>query len=116
MKKVCFVVVLLISCILGMSNIIEASEVPIENEVIATLLTPHIINAIHEQYGEYRQFDLFNTKILNIRKAPNGEFDFAVSVYVETFVGPHNPPYGYDTLLFEVTPSFVKLERYEHRD
>jgi hypothetical protein len=42
--------------------------------------------------------------------------DYEVVIQVETFEGPHNPPYGLETITFYVRYGQVELINFEHRD
>lgn len=98
------------------SNAYAESSVPYtappKDELIIILLYPHIADAIVKQYGEGKLFQ--NEEVLSVKQAPNGENTFTVRIYLQTFTGPHNPPYGNDILTFTVSPFGVTLDKYEH--
>ncbi|MDQ0175388.1 DUF3888 domain-containing protein [Bacillus chungangensis] len=92
-----------------------------------TLLNPYVYKIISEKVGPDRSYDLFNVKILDIKRnipgrtekekeINKGVFDFTVKVQYKTFYGPHNPPYGLETLTLRITPSGVKLINFKHQD
>jgi hypothetical protein len=39
-----------------------------------------------------------------------------VTVQVQTFEGAHNPPYGEETITFQINGSQIKVVDYKHRD
>lgn len=82
-------------------------------QVLLRLLLPPARDAIAEYYGEPRQY--WEDRIVSIRKVP-GTPDYEVVMQVETFFGPHNPPYGLETMTFYVSYGSLELKRFEHRD
>ena len=54
-----------------------------------------------------------NEAILSIEKL-QGTFKFIIRV--ETFVGPHNPPYGIETMIITQDNSEVKVIDFHHQD
>ncbi|MGG1660608.1 DUF3888 domain-containing protein [Brevibacillus sp. NRS-1366] len=75
-----------------------------------------ISKAISQYYGSgklwYRGFE----KVLSIEKDET-HFIFFVTVQVTTFEGPHNPPYGEETIRFRIKGGGeVEQIGYEHRD
>ena len=86
------------------------------DSVILILLSPYIDKAIDEYYGEFRQNALYDAKIDLIER--NGtDFSYTVTVSVPTFDGPHNPPYGLETIVFSLKPGGkVTTLDYRHTD
>lgn len=82
---------------------------------ILILLYPHIDKAIQDYYGEPTQSALYDATVNFVLKA-NSNFQYRISVSVPTFHGPHNPPYGLETMTFLVKPGEVVLEEYIHKD
>lgn len=85
---------------------------PPKDGLIIALLYPHIADAIVKQYGEGKLFQ--NEEVLAVKQDPSGGNTFIVTVFFQTFTGPHNPPYGNDTLTFTVSAIGVTLDKYEH--
>ncbi|MCA1028884.1 DUF3888 domain-containing protein [Cytobacillus kochii] len=92
-----------------------------------TLLNPYVYKIINEKVGTDRSYDLFDAKIISIKRNVPGEtpeekevnkgvYDFTVKVQYRTFVGAHNPPLGLETLTLRVTPNGVKLLDFNHKD
>ena len=82
--------------------------------VILDLLYQSTAAAVAEHYGEPTQF--WHPEILSIQKVSDSQ-GHEVVIQVETFQGPHNPPYGLETITFYVSPTGQpQLVRYNHRD
>ncbi len=86
----------------------EAAE-----QTLLRLLAELARNAIEDYYGERRQY--WRDEILRVQKVPNSAF-YLVVMRVETFYGPHNPPYGFETMTFYIGYGKVRLEKFEHQD
>ena len=80
-------------------------------QVLLRLLYAPAQEAIAEYYGEPRQY--WEGKILSVQK---GAPYYEVVMQVETFYGPHNPPYGIETMTFGIAAGKVKLQKFEHQD
>ncbi|MBQ8197935.1 MAG: DUF3888 domain-containing protein [Lachnospiraceae bacterium] len=88
---------------------VEAAE-----QVILDLLYQPTAAAVAEYYGEPTQF--WHPEILSIQKVSDSR-GHEVVIQVETFHGPHNPPYGLETMTFYVGPTGQpQLAHYDHRD
>ena len=85
------------------------------DSVIALLLYKNIDEAIQNYYGEPTQFALYDATVTNISQIDN-QFRFNVSVAVPTFHGAHNPPFGLETITFEVSTNGITLISYEHKN
>jgi len=86
----------------------EATE-----QVLLRLLYHPAFDAIKEYYGEPRQY--WKDSILSIQKVPDTTY-YEVVMQAETFYGPHNPPYGIETMTFYVSYGDVELKNFEHQD
>ena len=83
-------------------------------QVIIDLLYKPTAAAVAEYYGEPTQF--WNPEILNIQKVSDSR-NYEVVMQVETFQGPHNPPYGLETITFYVDPiGQPRMVHYDHRN
>ena len=83
-------------------------------QVILDLLYQPTAAAVAEYYEEPTQF--WHPEILSIRKVSDSR-SHEVVIQVETFQGPHNPPYGLETITYYVSPTGQPLlVRYDHRD
>lgn len=85
-------------------------------DTLLTLLTPSIDQAVRNVYGEPKQYDLFNAKIVKIERPQAGGFHFIVTVTIQTFEGAHSPPYGKDRFTFDITPEQTVLIDTKHND
>jgi len=86
------------------------------DSAIAVLLQPHIDKAIEDYFGERTQYALYDAKVDSVTQAGTN-FVFQIVITIPTFHGPHNPPYGLETMTFTVKPGgIVILEKYEHHD
>ncbi|WP_336824703.1 DUF3888 domain-containing protein [Sporosarcina sp. USHLN248] len=105
MKKLLFVMFLFIICT-ALPPSTEANQKAIPEktlqDTLLTALSPYISKAITEYYGYPKSFALYDTEILNIKRESDGGFQFTVEVQVNTFEGPLNPPYGVETIRFDV--------------
>ena len=86
---------------------LDASE-----QTLLRLLSGPVRNAIEDYYGEPRQY--WNDEIISVQKVPNSYY-YEVVMQVETFNGPHNPPYGIETMTFYISYGEVILKRFEHQ-
>jgi len=82
-------------------------------QVLLRLLFYPAFNAIEKYYGEPRRF--WKDNILSIQIVPDTPY-YEVVMQVEIFCGPHNPPYGIETMTFYVSYGYVELEGFEHQD
>lgn len=82
-------------------------------QTLLRLLFQPVHDAIEAYYGEPRQF--WNDKILSVQQVPNSPY-YEVVLQAETFYGPHNPPYGIETMTFYVKYGSVELKKFEHQD
>lgn len=93
---------------------VENSDV--ESDALLTTLSPAIGNAISGYYGQPRLYGLYDAKILKIERESEGGYSFNVTVQVKTFVGPHNPPFGIETITLAVSPGSTLVVKFQHED
>jgi len=91
------------------------SQRKLENDLLLRILSPYIDKAIENYYGESRQFDLWNAKITNIKRLEPGSFNFEITVSVTTFKGPHNPPYGLETVTIKFDDFGTHIINFNHK-
>lgn len=84
-------------------------------DTLLTALSPSINKEITNYYGYIKQYGLYDTRIDSIKREHEGGFSFMVKVKVETFEHAHNPPYGKETITFQVDPSGVKTISFIHQ-
>ena len=83
-------------------------------QVIINLLYQPTAAAVAEYYAEPTQF--WHPQILSVQRVADSR-NYEVVIQVETYQGPHNPPYGLETITFSVSPTGQpQLVRYDHRD
>lgn len=70
----------------------EQKKVFLERLVMLSF-SPLITEAVNKYYGELRGYDLQGITDLKALV-----FEHEIKIQISTFVGPHNPPYGLDTL------------------
>lgn len=80
---------------------------------LLSLLDPYISDAVDKYYGYPKQYDLWDAKILNIRKTSES-LEYEITVKVETFTGPHNPPRGIETVTILTSPMGTKVINFKH--
>lgn len=90
------------------------SKGKLQTDFILRLLSPYIDKAIKNYYGEIRQYGLWNAKIINIKRLEPGSFNFEATVSVITFTGPHNPPYGLETITIRFGGENVDIIDFKH--
>lgn|GEM_PF-2868481 len=78
------------------------------NEALLSMLYPYITSSVEEHFGVERRFDLFDAKVISIKK-PSEKFEFEIIVEVDTFTGAHNPPGGIVTITFNTSPYGTKV-------
>ncbi|CAM3248614.1 DUF3888 domain-containing protein [Filibacter tadaridae] len=117
-KKLWFVLSICLFIILIQSNVTNAKQNKLNNKLlidtVITLLDPHISEAVENYYGYHKSYGLYDTKIIGITRKDEGGFKFKVKVQVNTFEAAHNPPYGKETILFEVDIDKVKVIQFIH--
>ena len=92
------------------------SELPQDavEQVILRLLHQPVKEAVNDYYDGPRQY--WRQEVLSVQKVPQSPY-YEVVIRVETFSGPHNPPYGLETMTFHVGPlDAVQLVNFDHRD
>ena len=92
------------------------SELPQDavEQVILRLLHQPVKEAVNDYYDGPRQY--WEQKVLSVQKVPQSPY-YEVVIRVETFYGPHNPPYGLETMTFYVGPlDAVRLVDFDHQD
>ena len=83
-------------------------------QIILRLLHQPVREAVNDYYDGSRQY--WRQEILSVQKVPQSPY-YEVVIRVETFYGPHNPPYGLETMTFYVGPlDAVQLVNFEHQD
>ncbi len=86
------------------------------DSAIAVLLQPHLDSAIEDYFGKRTQYALYDAKVDRISQVGT-DFIFQIVITVPTFHGPHNPPYGLETMTFTIkSGGIVILDKYEHKD
>lgn len=82
-----------------------------------TLLNENASKVILDRIGQSgMSYALSDAKIIKIERPEPGGFEFITTVRFHSFTGPHNPPYGTETLTYEITPFGAKLLHYHHVD
>lgn len=83
-------------------------------QVILRLLHQPIREAVNDHYDGLRQY--WKQEVLSVEKVSQSPY-YQVIIQVETFCGPHNPPYGLETMVFRVDPmGTVQLIGFDHQD
>lgn len=94
-------------------NQIDSPE-KLQTDLLVTVFSPYISKAIENYYGEPRLFDLWDAKILSIKRLQEGSFDFETKIAVKTFKGPHNPPYGLEITTIRVDTFGIRVIDFNH--
>lgn len=83
-------------------------------DALLTTLQPYISEGIIDYYGYDKSYGLYDAKIVSIRREEKDGFSFTVEVQVNTFETAENPPYGKETMQFEISPKGIKLQEFTH--
>ncbi|MGE7946254.1 DUF3888 domain-containing protein [Lysinibacillus sp. NPDC093688] len=78
------------------------------------MISPSIDKEIIHYYGYRKQYGLYDAEILSIIRKHEGQFSFITEVQITTFEHAHDPPYGKETMTFEVRPNGVKTISFKH--
>lgn len=113
MKRVYEIIAALVVTILFICLLFSILKDRAMEQTILRLLYYPTGDAIDEYYGERRQH--MGEKVISVRQVPDTPY-YEVIIQVRTFVGPHNPPYGLETMTFYVTYGQVGLKEFEHQD
>lgn len=94
------------------------SQIPtqeyLRKRALIQALSPSIYNAIAGYYGNTKLFD--SEKIISVKQTPEGSNVYIVKIQVTTFEGPHNPPYGIETVTLQVDASGISVINFQHKD
>lgn len=83
-------------------------------QIILRLLHQPIREAVNDHYDGLRQY--WKQEVLSVEKVSQSPY-YQVIIQVETFCGPHNPPYGLETMAFRVDPmGTVQLIGFDHQN
>jgi len=98
--------------------VIKASQNEVNNKLLhdslVTTLYPYISEGVEDYYGYHKQFGLYDAEILSIKRESEGSFSFKAKVQVNTFEHALNPPYGKETMTFDISPMGIKRISYVH--
>jgi hypothetical protein len=113
-----FTVICILTFVL-FSSVANANQQPGEKDIsdaFITSLYPYINQAVTHYFGYPQQFDLYDAKIIEIKRPKKQEqFTFEVKVQVNTFVQAHNPPNTIETITLAVNLSGINVINYEHK-
>lgn len=121
MKKL-IILALLIICLIPKNVYSNNIYANLENETIQqelykgsllSILAPYISSAVDKYYGYPKQYDLYDAKIIGIKKTPE-KFEYEIIVQVKTFTGAHNPPRGIETITVLTSPMGTKVINFNH--
>lgn len=98
----------------NLNSKIEQPDYKIIYDTLLTTLDPSIQKEITNYYGYLKQYGLYNAEIQSIVRH-EGQFGFIVKVQVTTFEHADDPPYGKETMTFNVDPFGVKTISFQHK-
>lgn len=91
----------------------ESKSGPAQDAAEQVILQP-IREAVNDHYDGLRQY--WKQEVLSVEKVSQSPY-YQVVIQVETFCGPHNPPYGLETMAFHIDlMGTVQLIGFDHRD
>lgn len=107
----------------GMWKVIDVKRkkidrIPVPKTLLKDALIEQLVEPIRKAIETYYKPKLWVRgfeKILKIEKDEHGN-DIYITVQVQTFEGAHNPPYGEETITFQIKGSQIKVVDYKHRD
>lgn len=82
-------------------------------DTLLTTLDPSIQKEIINFYGYPKQYGLYDAKILSLIRN-EGQFGFLAKIQVTTFEHAHDPPYGKETITFQIDPAGIKPTNFQH--
>lgn len=122
MKKLVFLLILV--CFINPINVYaydtfntnnqnEPNQQELYRGSLLSFLYPYISSEVEKYYGYSKGFDLFDAKIISIKKTPE-KFEYEIKVQVETFTGAHNSPRGIETITVLTSPIGTKTINFSH--
>lgn len=81
-------------------------------DTLITTLLPSIEKELINYYGYLKQFE--DEKILSITRMHEESFDFNAEVQVTTFEHAHDPPFGKETMTFNISPFGIITTSFKH--
>src|SRR5690606_34592488 len=96
----------------------KINRIPVPKKLLKEALIERLVDSISKaivsHYGESKLWYRGDEKVLKIEKDEDG---IILTVQVMTFEGAHNPPYGEETITFQIlSGGNVKVINYQHRD
>lgn len=91
----------------------KITRIPVPKTLLKEALIERLVEPISVVVPKL--WDRGSEKILKIEKDEQN-FTFYVTVQVQTFEGPHNPPYGEETITFKIKGSHIEVVGYKHRN
>ncbi|MGE7694479.1 DUF3888 domain-containing protein [Lysinibacillus sp. NPDC094177] len=117
MKKLTFILMATVTILIipsKMNAVSEQADNKLMYDTLITILNPSIEKEIINYYGNLKQYGLYDAKILSIIREHNSQFSFIIEVQVTTFEHAHDPPFGTETMTFEVRPNGIKTISFKH--
>jgi hypothetical protein len=102
-----------IICLASVEGNREKSAEAMEQTILRLLFDP-VYNAIKDYYGEARQY--WKDELLSVQRISAPLSYYEVVMQVETFCGPHSPPFGVETMTFHISYGKVELKSFVHQD
>src|SRR5699024_1765172 len=117
-QKLFFVLSICLFLILIQPNATHAEHNRIDynllSDTLVTLLNPHIAEAVEHTDGYNKSYGLYDIEMLSISIAEEEGVRFRVKTQVDTVEAAHNPPYGKETIIFEVAIDKVEVIEFIH--
>ncbi|MHB8065896.1 MAG: DUF3888 domain-containing protein [Ruminiclostridium sp.] len=92
-----------------------SNEIP--KDIFITLIYPYVEKAIGDYYSKFMTYlpgeDPWSYMILNIKKLPEHNYSYIISLEVSPYVGPHLSV-GTDHITLRIDLSGVTIEKFEH--
>ncbi|ENH97721.1 hypothetical protein J416_04116 [Gracilibacillus halophilus YIM-C55.5] len=95
------------------------------DEFVLQIMFPYIDNAVKNFYKKsFKNKNYYGGEILELKKEDDS---YHLTISIQTFTGPHNPPYGLETITFNTDfttgdftensfKPFVEVVDYKHKD
>jgi hypothetical protein len=79
--------------------------------ILLLMLRPSIQETLKKYYGKFKQYG--ESKIIYIKPV---DLKQEIQIQLSTFEGPHNPPYGLDTITLYLERARVEIIDFKHED
>lgn len=94
----------------------QESKESLYRDFLISQLTPLITKAIDDYYGYHKPYDLFDSKVLEIKRLEEGSFYFEIILQVVSYTGAHNEPLGLETVTIVQDHRGIRVTNFKHEE